>query len=1821
MRTTFSRISGMTADQRAALTEQFDKASRIAAAEPVAVVGIGCRFPGGVIGPDGYWGFLANGGDAISEIPSDRWNADEFYDPDTFAPGRMSSKWGGFLPDVAGFDADFFGISPREAEAMDPQQRLMLEVAWEALEHAGIAPDKLAGTRTGVMMGVYYTEYQGISAANPDRIDAYSATGNAHAVAVGRIAYLLGLRGPAVAVDSACSSSLVTVHLACQSLRLRESDLALAGGVSLILRPETQIAMSKWGMLSPRGRCHTFDARADGFVRGEGAGVVVLKRLTDAVRDGDRVLAVVRGSAVNQDGRSNGLTAPNTLAQRDVITRTLRSADVAAGSVNFVETHGTGTALGDPIEFEALAGVYGRGDGPCALGAVKTNMGHLEAAAGIAGLIKAALAVQRGQIPPNLHFSQWNPAIDPSPTRLFVPTELAPWPACEGPRRAAVSSFGLGGTNAHVVLEQGPDPAPVSAHDSGSPVTTLVVSGKTDPRVASWASVLADWMDGDGAGVPLADIAHTLNHHRARYGKFAAVVGRDRGQAVAGLRALAAARPAPGVVSPREAVPGSGTVFLYSGQGSQWAGMGQELLADEPAFAAAVAELEPVFVEQVGFSLREVLESGEPVVGIDRIQPVLVGMQLALTDLWRAYEVEPDAVIGHSMGEVTAAVVVGALSPADGLKVIATRSRLMAKLSGQGAMALLELDAAAAEKLIAGFSDLTVAVYAAPGQTVIAGPPEQVDAVIAVVDAQGRLARRVEVDVASHHPTIDPILPELRSALADLAPTTPKIPLISTVGQTNGAAPTFDADYWVTNLRNPVRFSQAVAAAGANHSTFIEVTPHPLLTHAITESLEPLGPRGDIQVAATLYRDNPETITFHTYLATVRPPSAAITENAGGAGRIVDIPPTPWLHSRYWIASSSAGRQVAGAHPLLGMHVEIPSGRDHVWQADVGTEVIPWLADHKVHGQPVMPATGFVEMALAAASEALGLPVRAVAVNRVEVEQMLRLDGRTEVTTQLVRGTADSVDDIRVEIHSRSANGNWTRHAVARAAVAQPETLPSALRASGSSPAERTSSAEAGTALSPADLYAALRRTGLHHGHAFAALTRIVRKPGGSSEAEIVLPDEAAPHRSYRIHPVMLDAALQCMAAALPAESLTGSVEATYLPVSVENIRVFGDVGRRARCHAELANLDGDGAGILGRVILMDDAGTPTAELTGIYLQRVQPTTVPLPLTQKIFDTTWVDTSIPISAEPPTPPEGSWLVLTDGAETEAIAEDFIIRFGSPTRRMIRADLSRESEVLEAFAKTAADPELPPIGVIVFAGQSSFDGSDSDDAPARARDLVWAISATVRALVGGWHGKSPRLWLVARDGLAVNGGEPGDPAIGALKGLVRVLAYEHPDLRTTLVDLDTADDALAPLITELGLTRNDDVIAWREKHRYVERLSRATLGAGDQDHVVRRDGAYIVTGGLGGIGLVVARWLVDSGAGRVVLNGRSEPSDEQRTVLAELEERAQIAIVQGDISAPEVARRLVTAAEETGLALRGVVHGAAVIDDQIVAALSRESLDRVWAPKAAGALRLHAATGGRELDWWVGFSSTSSLLGSPGQAAYACASAWLDALVAWRRASGLPAIAINWGQWSDIGVARSLTFSALDPIGPAEGIEALESVLAGDLSRVGVARLRLDRAAAAFPEIQQLGYFETLAEELELDSDDDDWAGPDALRDMDAVEANRVVTTRLGARILAIMGYPKDSPIDANQPLTELGMDSLMAVRIRNTVRGDFGVEPPVALLLQGASLTDLTTDLIRQLGLGGQDNTESANEVRTRAQQRAAARQRGAARRKVGDRA
>ena len=935
-------MTAASPDRRAIITEALRKIDDLTArlevaekadTEPIAVVGIGCRLPGGVNNADEYWKLLQDGASGVIRVPQERWDADEYYSDDYTVPGTICNHEGGFLtswqPDE--FDAEFFSIAPREAAAMDPQQRLLLEVAWEALENAGINPRTLRGTQTSVFVGMTTSDYYHSVAGKLRReeIDPYIPFGNAPNFAAGRLSYFLGVRGPAVVSDTACSSSLVSIHLACQSLRRRESDHALAAGVNLILSPENNIACSRWGMLAPDGLCKTFDADANGYVRSEGCGVVVLKRLTDAQRDGDRVLAVVRGSAVNQDGASSGQTVPNGPAQQALMRQALESSRLAPSGIDYIEAHGTGTALGDPIELDALSQVYSdrNGSAPLVLGSVKTNLGHLESAAGVAGFIKTVLSVYHGHIPKQLHFKRLTPHASEGASRFTIASQPMQWPSVDRARRAAVSSFGVSGTNAHVVIEQAPVTEPVAAEPEPA-VSTLVVTGKTPERIASMAGRLAGWMEGAGAEVRLADVAHTLNHHRAQHSKFATVAACDREQAVAGLRALAGQYSAPGVVGPHDGTCGSGRVFVYSGQGSQWAGMGRRLLADEPAFAAAVAELDPVFTEQVGFSLRQVLDSGEPVVGIDRIQPVLVGVQLALTALWRSYGVHPDAVIGHSMGEVTAAVVAGALSAADGLKVIATRSRLMARLSGQGAMALLELDSDAAEELIADYPGVTVAVYASPRQTVIAGPPEQVDAAIAVVDAQDRLARRVDVDVASHHPIIDPVLPDLRAELADLKPQQPSIPIIVTTGDRPGdGANMFDAEHWAANLRNPVRFAQAVATAGADHATFVEVSPHPLLTYAINDTLA----ETHHHTLGTLQRDANDTLTFRTNLNathTIRPPEAPHPPEPHPP-----IPTTPWHHARHWIATPEAPEALHHNGVAVASVAE-PSGTDgayHEW--------------------------------------------------------------------------------------------------------------------------------------------------------------------------------------------------------------------------------------------------------------------------------------------------------------------------------------------------------------------------------------------------------------------------------------------------------------------------------------------------------------------------------------------------------------------------------------------------------------------------------------------------------------------------------------------------------------------------------------------------------------------------------------------------------------------------------------------------------------------------------------------------------------------------
>ena len=728
---------------------------------PVAVIGMACRLPGGIDSPEKLWEAVMRGEDLITEIPRERWDADEFYDRERGVPGRSVTRWGGFIHDVAGFDASFFGIGEREAAATDPQHRVLLETAWEAVEHAGLDPHSLAGSATGVFAGLSHDDYTVVSRDAGMLGHAYGFTGTPFGMASGRISYALGLRGPAMTVDSACSTGLLTVHLACRSLHHGESDMALAGGCLVMLTPSTTSSASGQGMLSPTGRCRPFDVAADGFVRSEGCAVVLLKRLADAQRDGDRILAVIRGTASNQDGRSATITTPSFDAQVEVYQAALAAAGVDPSTVGAVEAHGTGTPVGDPIEFNSLTKVYGAHR--CALGSVKGNIGHSEAAAGAVGLIKTILSLQHGMVPPVGLFTALPDELAGIETGLFVPHSATPWPETNSPRRAAVSSFGMSGTNVHAVVEQAPQ-AEADEATGGSGLTGALVyplSATSPEELRRSANRLADWLEDRLDDVFPSDLAYTMSRRRAHRPVRTAVIADGLPQLIGGLREFVA-DDAP--LPPAAGQDGRGPVWVFSGQGSQWSAMGSALLAVEPVFAATIAQLEPLIAAESGFSVTAAITSPEPVVRIEHVQPVLFAMQLGLAATMRSYGVQPAAVIGHSLGETAAALVTGAISLEDGVKVICRRSLLCAKLAGGGAMASVELpvEQVREELRAQSITDVVVAVIASPRSTVVGGPPTAVRALVAAWERRDVMAREVNVDVASHTPHLDPSFPTSR---------------------------------------------------------------------------------------------------------------------------------------------------------------------------------------------------------------------------------------------------------------------------------------------------------------------------------------------------------------------------------------------------------------------------------------------------------------------------------------------------------------------------------------------------------------------------------------------------------------------------------------------------------------------------------------------------------------------------------------------------------------------------------------------------------------------------------------------------------------------------------------------------------------------------------------------------------------------------------------------------------------------------------------------------------------------------------------------------
>jgi len=2080
-----------------------------ATVEPIAIVGIGCRFAGGIDSPDALWDLLESGGDAVSEVPPERWDVNDVYDPQPGVLGRTVSRWGGFLDNIGGFDTAAFGITEYEAEAMDPQHRMLTQMAWEALEHAGIAPGSLMDSQTGVFVGLAHHDYL-LRTFDDSLVDnPYVMTGNAHSVGAGRISYLLGLHGPSVAVDTACSSGLLSVHLGCQSLRTGESDLVLAGAAMLQLGPEVGVLFSQWSMLSPNGRCAAFDAAADGFVRSEGCAVVALKRFDDAVRDGNRVLAVIRGSAANSDGRSDNIVVPSATAQEAVQRSALRAAGVDPSAVELVEAHGPGTPTGDPVEFRALSAVYGAGDKPCALGSVKTNIGHTESVSGVAGLIKAVMSLRHKKIPGNLHFNEWNPDISPDGTRLYVPTGLREWSADGSQRLASVSSYGFSGTNVHVILEEAADTSPDAARALERKLERetlpILLSGSTPQALAETAHRVAEWLTHEGSSAPLADIGHTLSRGREHRTERLVALASSRAELIDQLTAAAAAKPAQGVVRGTASGHSGAPVWVFSGQGSQWAGMGRTLMSTEPTFAATIDELEPLIVREAGFSVRAELVADDVVAGIEKIQPTIFAVQVALAAAWRSRGVEPAAVIGHSLGETAASVVAGALTLDDGVKVICRRSQLVTRLAGGGAMATIELPhhQVAAELAAADIEDVTVAVIVSPGSTVIAGNPARVAELIDGWEARDLHARRIAVDYASHSPHVDSILDDLAEQLEDLTPATATVQVYSTVLEDPKKPASFDSTYWVNNLRRPVRFADAVTAAVLDgHRVFVELSPHPLLTYAISETATSIGRTATAM--GTLRRDGDQSAGLLPQLSDLHCSGVPVDwERAYPQGNLVDVPLPVWAGADLGVLALQVTKPGAwvDAHPLLGVHIgPVDTEDEHTWQVTIGGRDLRYLDDHRVHDQSVLPGAAYCEMGLTAATTIFGGDLSDIEVTDLAIHEMLHLRADTVMSSR-ARPGADG--GVRFEVLTRSDEDTPTLLASCtlreREATAPKRLDIVGLRAAHPEP------------LATHEAYAKFHQAGVHHGEAFAALAalHVSDEPGVEQTvfAELSMPATVRSDiNSYQLHPVLMDGCLQTLAShpALLRDAF---------PVGLGTLRVHRDPHRARYCLARLHHLDDQLA--IGDIALLEEDGTVIAEVTGVRLA-----TTDRRLAERLLTVGWDRTDFP----QPGTASGPWLLLTEpDAAPDPFVNEIASALGAGTVHLPLADTGMD----ELEAQLAAQP---PHGLIVVYPAPT--ATADYDAIERAQRRVKRLIDLVRFLVERTDAHRPRLWVLTRNAQQVGTEDGQNLEQTALRGLCRVIGHEHPELRVCHLDTasgstpqrvadllqandDTDEVALrgdelfvarlkvSPLqdsdrrkrtvhfgrdryalttrhagdlsslelvVTEPRATASDEIeiqveafglnyadvlnamglyktvdgtpmpfgfdcagtvvavganvtsfqvgdrvaamhpgafhsfvvvpackanripdnvtfeeaaarpsvfaTAWYALHRLsglgrgervlihsatggvglaaisvarylgaeiyatagteakrqylrdlgishvfdsrstkfaeqirgltggegvdvvlnsltgaaqragldllriggrfvelgkkdiyadariglfpfrrnisfhsvdlgvlpypqlgdilrdvhellasgaliptphtVSQLSEAstafrTLASGghigklvlglpqngDGEAVVRPEdvpvlksnAAYLVTGGLGGLGLILARWFAEGGAGRVILNGRSAPSAEAQATIEELRATgADIEVIRGDIAVNGTAEGLVRAATATGLPLRGVIHAAAVVDDAAITSVDDALVERVWAPKVRGALRLHDACANSDLDWWFGFSSASALVGFAGQASYASANAQLDGLTVWRRHQGLPALSVNWGAWAEHGRGTMFAQRGNAMIDPAEGVAACDSLLRYDRARVGYLAILDQGWQEMFSEkLRTSPFFAAIPADRGADrGGDTGHAALAELRVADPTARQRFLEKHLttyAAEILRINAMD----LDPDRPLTDHGLDSLMALELSTRINREFDIRVTPKQMRQDSSPSALAAHIVAQLDLGG----------------------------------
>ena len=1736
--------------------------------EPIAIVGIGCRFPGGANSPLAYWDLLAAGRDAVVKMEP-RWKLVGAH------PAEPVPRWAGLLTQaVETFDPGFFGISPREARALDPQQRLLLEVSWEALEDAGIVPLSLKQSRTGVFIAACANDYADSCArVPPAEQDAYLTTGNMLSIAAGRLSYTLGLQGPCLTLDTACSSSLVAIHLACRSLRVRESELALAGGVSLILSPDSTTALWRTQALSPDGRCRTFDALANGYVRGEGCGLVVLKRLRDAQRDGDRIWAVLRGSAINHDGRSTGLTAPNVLAQESLLRAALKDAGVEPAAIGYVETHGTGTSLGDPIEVEALRAVLGkpRADGGrCVLGAVKTNIGHLEGAAGVAGVIKAALALAQEQIPKNLNFRTLNAHIELANSSLDLATEPRAWPRGEKPRFAGVSSFGLSGTNAHVILEEAP--AAARSDSAAVPAVPVLLSGRSEAALGAQAAQLGAHLTAH-RDESLLDLAYTLACRRTQFEHRASIVVKSREQLHAALSALAQGQPS-ALVRTAAARSAGKLAFLFTGQGSQRPAMGRALAEGFPQFRdaldAVLAALDPLLPRP----LREVLftEQGTPQAQLldqtGYTQPALFALQVALFRFLESLGITPDFLLGHSVGEIAAAHVAGVLALADACRLVAARGRLMQELADGGAMVALQAAEQEVKPLLVGKESLLdIAAINGPQHTVLSGDEEAVLEVARYFESRGRKCTRLSVSHGFHSPRMDAMAEAFGKVVAGLSYNKPQIPLISSVtGELATDGELSRPEYWVKQARATVQFQRGMAtldAAGVR--SYLELGPRGVLCAMGAECLSEAAAQQS-ELVAVLRGEEPEPTALMQALGRLHVRGVRVDFDAllrPMNARRVALPTYPFQRQRCWIDAPRRGgldvstvAPAAGEHPLLGTVTSLGEQDSYLFAGLLSASISPWLLEHSIFSTAIFPGTGFLDLALCAAQT---LELQAVA--ELVLSAPLTLSDSPAVQLQLLVQAPDAQGKRRFTISSQAAGAPlqapWLHHGtgvLGASPKAAELDAPAQWPPDGAEPVDLSG------------LYTAFGARGLGYGPAYQGL-RAVWRTADAVYVHARLPDALHTDGArFSVHPALLDTTLHGLAAALPVDA----VDAAVMLVAWQSVRLFAKGASELRARLDLPTPRG-GEQLSTSLVAWNELGQLVLVVEQVTLQRVRAAQLLAARSrQPLYAVQWMPVPAPASLAPA---KEIWVLggasgISGAMLAGPMELDERLRSATPPAQLVidatqpvpqfalLAAHARTYEVLRVLQMWLNDARLAAVELVILTSGAVSTALD-EDLPALDQAPLW--------------------------------------------GLVRSARSEDPDRRLRLLDLEAGSEPAA--ILGALAAEGEPELALRSGVLCAPRLvslrpNDQTLSACIKAPLPRlAQGTVLITGGTGELATLLARHLVARYSARnlLLLSRRGMQAKGAAQLARELaEHQAAVRIVSCDVSEPQALAAVLQSIPDAA-PLRAVFHCAAVLDDGVVSTQSAERIDRVFAPKLDAAWHLHTLTQSLDLDAFVLFSSVAGILGVPGQANYAAASTFLDALAAHRRHRGLPGQSLAWGLWQPHGQGLAAKLTAADlarlqqqgfgMFSAEEGLESLDAALARPEPLLVPMRLYGERLRARPDLVPPL--LRAIAGPARTRATNPDAAGasqlPARLRALPADQRFGEVLELVRREVASILGLENGAALTPLQSLRDLGLDSLMAVELRNRVQALLAVRFELSAIWRLANLQEFAMELVRLL--------------------------------------